>query len=159
MTDPVEQTLAQLAERVEDLTRVVTRQAATLDRLADEAKERDRRDRAGADLPLVVELFALHGDTSACAATAESERERAAFDAVTTRIERLLTGRGATLLTPGPGTAFDSLTMEATDVVSTTDPSEDRTVDALIAPGLTVGTRSLRPASVVVRQLAKSESD
>ncbi|WP_433631100.1 hypothetical protein [Nocardia sp. CA-120079] len=144
--------LAHLAERIEDLTRVVARQATTIDRLADEAKARDRRDRAAADLPLVLELFAIHTDTAACAATAESPRERTAFEAVATRIERLIIGRGGTLVTPRPDDAFDSLTMEAADVAKTDDPALDRTVESVVRTGLTVSGRSVRPAGVVVRR-------
>ncbi|MEV4234960.1 MULTISPECIES: nucleotide exchange factor GrpE [unclassified Nocardia] len=147
-TDP----LAQLTERIEDLTRVIARQATTIDRLADEAKARDRRDRAGADLPLVVELFALHTDTTACATTAESPRERAAFEAIATRIERLIVGRGGTLVTPQRGDAFDSLTMEAADVAKIDDPALDRTVASVVQTGLTVSGRSVRPAGVVVHR-------
>ncbi|MEV2219730.1 hypothetical protein AB0E01_07620 [Nocardia vinacea] len=148
LTDP----LAHLAERIEDLTRLIARQATTIDRLADEAKARDRRDRSGADLPLVLELFALHADSTACAATAESPRERAAFEAVATRIERLIVGRGGTLVTPRPDEAFDSLTMEAADVAKTDDPALDRTVESVVQTGLTVSGRSVRPAGVVVRR-------
>ncbi|WP_245721132.1 hypothetical protein [Nocardia pseudovaccinii] len=144
--------LAHLAERIEDLTRVVARQAITIERLADEAKARDRRDRAGADLPLVLELFALHTDTTACAHTAESPRERTAFDAVASRIERLIVGRGGTLVTPRTDDAFDSLTMEAADVAKTDDPALDRTVESVVRTGLTVSGRSVRPAGVVVRR-------
>ncbi|WP_433602170.1 hypothetical protein ACQPXH_10845 [Nocardia sp. CA-135953] len=141
--------LAHLAERIEDLTRVVARQATTIDRLAVEAKARDR---AGADLPLVLELFAIHTDTAACAATAESPRERTAFEAVATRIERLIIGRGGTLVTPRPDDAFDSLTMEAADVAKTDDPALDRTVESVVRTGLMVSGRSVRPAGVVVRR-------
>ncbi|MEV6338078.1 hypothetical protein AB0M12_25540 [Nocardia vinacea] len=144
--------LAHLSERIEDLTRVIARQATTIDRLADEAKARDRRDRSGADLPLVLELFALHADSTACAATAESSRERAAFEAVATRIERLIVGRGGTLVTPRPDDVFDSLTMEAADVAKTDDPALDRTVESVVQTGLTVSGRSVRPAGVVVRR-------
>ncbi|MFI7666324.1 hypothetical protein [Nocardia sp. NPDC049526] len=144
--------LAHLAESIEDLTRVIARQATTIDRLADEAKARDRRDRSGADLPLVLELFALHTDTTACAVTAESARERAAFEAVASRIERLIVGRGGTLVTPRPDDAFDSLTMEAADVAQTHDPALDRTVESVVQVGLTVSGRSVRPAGVVVRR-------
>lgn len=153
-TDP----LTQLVERVEDLSRVIARQAATIERLADEAKARDRRDRAGADLPLVVELFALHTDTAACATTAESPRERTAFEAIADRIERLIVARNGTLITPRPNDAFDSLTMEAADVAKTDDPDSDRTIESLVQTGLTVSGRSVRPASVVVRRYQPSAS-
>ncbi|MEV0292835.1 nucleotide exchange factor GrpE [Nocardia sp. NPDC050710] len=146
------QTRAQLMERVEDLSRVIARQAATIERLTDDAKARDRRERQGADLPLVTELFALHGDTTACAATAESDRERSAFEAVATRIERLLVGRGGTLVAPAPDTPFDALTMEAADVAPTDNPDADRTVAALVQPGLGIPGRSVRPARVVVHR-------
>ncbi|MBH0775221.1 nucleotide exchange factor GrpE [Nocardia bovistercoris] len=141
-----------LAERVEDLTRVLARQAASIERLADDAKARAQRERQGADLPLVTELFALLGDTTACARTAESDREREAFEAITTRIERLLIGRGGILVDPPTDTPFDSLTMEAADVVDTEDPAFDRTVASVIQPGLSVPGRSIRPARVVVRR-------
>ncbi|WP_194814466.1 nucleotide exchange factor GrpE [Nocardia sp. XZ_19_385] len=150
--DPVQQTLTRLVEQIEDLSRVIARQAATIERLTDDAKARAQLERAGADLPLVVELFALHNDSVACASTAESDRERDAFAAVATRVERLLAGRGAVLVTPRPDDPFDSLTMEATDVAPTADPAADRTIDALIQPGLSVSGRSIRPASVVVRR-------
>ncbi|MFX0576670.1 nucleotide exchange factor GrpE [Nocardia nepalensis] len=144
--------LAQLAERIEDLTRVIARQATTIDRLADEAKARAQRDRTGADLPLLIELFALHTDTAACATTAESPREREAFDAITTRIERLIVGRGGSVISPRPGDTFDSLHMEAAEVTTTETPDADRTVATTIHPGLTVSGRSVRPAAVVVRR-------
>lgn len=140
-----------LAERVEDLARILARQAGTIERLADAESVRRARDRAGADLPLVVELFALLGDVSACAVTAESDRERAAFVAVAARVERLLVGRGGTVVTPGAGEAFDPAVMEAADVVATEDVSEDRTVAAVLAPGLSVPARNVRPARVAVR--------
>lgn len=145
-------TIDQLAERIEDLSRVIARQAATIERMVDTAKARADRDRAGADLPLVVELFALYADTAACAATAQSPHERDAFDAMATRVERLIVGRGGSLVTPRPDSPFDALTMEASDVTPTDDPAADRTVDGLIQPGLTVSGRSIRPATVVVRR-------
>ncbi|MEV6275984.1 nucleotide exchange factor GrpE [Nocardia sp. NPDC051832] len=150
--DPVQQTLTRLVEQVEDLSRVIARQAATIERLTDDARSRAQQERAGADLPLVVELFALYNDSAACASTAESDRERDAFAAATTRVERLLAGRGAALVTPRPDEPFDPLTMEATDVAATADPAADRTIDALIQPGLSVSGRSIRPASVIVRR-------
>lgn len=140
-----------LAERVEDLARILARQAGTVERLADAEGARAARDRAGADLPLVVELFALLGEVTACADTAESERERAAFAAVAARVERLLVGRGGTVVTPGVGEAFDPAVMEAADVVATEDAGEDRTVAEVLAPGLSVPARNVRPARVVVR--------
>lgn len=162
MTDAVppdpestDQTLDHLVERVADLTRVIARQAGALDRLTDEAKARAKQDRAGADLPLVVELSGLHADAQACAATAESPKEQAAFTAFAARLERVIVGRGGALVQPAPGTPFDSLTMEAGDVTATADPDADRTVDSLIMAGLTVAGRSVRPASVVVRRYAR----
>ncbi|WP_433733056.1 nucleotide exchange factor GrpE [Nocardia sp. CA-129566] len=141
-----------LGERIEDLGRVIARQAATIERLTDDAKARAERDRAGADLPLIVELFALHGDTATCATTAESIRERDAFAAITTRIERLIIGRGGSLVTPHADDAFDALTMEAADTTKTDDPELDRTVDSVLRTGLIVAGRSVRPAGVVVRR-------
>lgn len=145
-------TVTRLAEQIEDLTRVIARQANTIERLADQAAARAKQDRAGADLPLVIELFALHADAAACAGTAESPRELDAFTALTTRIERLLTGRGATLVQPPPNTPFDARTMEATDTLPTPDPTADRTIASVLQPGLLVADRSLRPALVVVHR-------
>lgn len=141
-----------LAERVEDLARILARQAGTVERLADAERARETRDRIGADLPLVVELFALLGEVTTCADTAESERERAAFGAVAARVERLLVGRGGTVVEPAVGDAFDAAVMEAADVVDAVDESEDRTVAEVLAPGLSVPGRSVRPARVVVRR-------
>jgi molecular chaperone GrpE len=161
MTEPAApraEDLAQLGRTVEDLARVIARQATMLERMADEAKARAARDRTGADLPLVVELFAAHSDTSACANTAESARERSAFEAIAARIERLIVGRGGSLVTPRPGDAFDSLTMEASDITKTARPELDRTVAALTQPGLTVAGRSIRPAGVIVRRYESTTS-
>lgn len=141
-----------LAERVEDLARILARQAGTVERLADAERAREARDRAGADLPLVVELFALLGEVTTCADTADSERERAAFAAVAARVERLLVGRGGIVVAPAVGDAFDAAVMEAADVVDTAAEGEDRTVAEVLAPGLSVPGRSVRPARVVVRR-------
>lgn len=143
---------ARLGERIEDLGRVIARQAATIERLTDAARARAEQGRAGADLPLIVELFALHSDAAACATTAESVRERDAFAAITSRIERLIIGRGGGLVTPRADDAFDALTMEAADTTKTDDPELDRTVDSVIRTGLIVAGRSVRPAGVVVRR-------
>ncbi|MCU1640260.1 MAG: grpE [Nocardia sp.] len=148
-----------LAERIDDLTRVIARQAAILERLTDEARARAQRERLGADLPLVVELFALYGDAQALAGTAGSGTERMAFETFGSRVERLLIGRGGRIVSPAPGGAFDALTMEAADVTATADPAADRTVDAVIEPGLTVADRSVRPARVIVRRHLPSEQD
>ncbi|WP_067549221.1 nucleotide exchange factor GrpE [Nocardia crassostreae] len=151
--------LGQITERIDDLARVLTRQAGTLERLADDAKARAQRERAGADVPLVVELFALYNDARSFAATAASEAERAAFDAFAARVERLLTGRGGQLVDPAPGSKFDALTMEAADVAAAADPSQDRTVAEVIAPGLSAAGRSLRPAKVIVRRYREAQKD
>lgn len=142
----------QLVERVDDLARVIARQAGTIERLADDAKARAQRERAGADRPLVVELFALYGDARSFATTAKSETEREAFDTFAARVERMLTGRGGRVVEPSRGAAFDALTMEAADVRATDDPEVDRTVESVVSPGLLVGERSVRPAKVVVHR-------
>ncbi|MRH92692.1 nucleotide exchange factor GrpE [Nocardia sp. SYP-A9097] len=152
-TEPVaDDRTANLSARIDDLTRVIARQAATLERLADDAKARERRERAGADAPLVVELFAVFGDALALAGTAESESERTAFETFANRVERLLVGRGGQVERPTPDSAFDALTMEAADTSATTDPAADRTIDTVLQPGLTIADRSVRPAKVVVRR-------
>ncbi|WP_327144940.1 nucleotide exchange factor GrpE [Nocardia sp. NBC_01327] len=148
-----------LAERIDDLTRVIARQAATLQRLTDDAKARAQRERLGADLPLVVELFALYSDARALAGTAGSGTERTAFDTFAARVERLLIGRGGQIVSPAPGSAFDALTMEAADITATADPAADRTVDAVVEAGLTVADRSVRAARVVVRRHLPGEQD
>ncbi len=66
-------------------------------------------------------------------------------------VERLLVGRGGTVVTPAVGAAFDAALMEAADVVATEDEAEDRTVAEVLAPGLSVPARNVRPARVVVR--------
>lgn len=55
-------------------------------------------------------------------------------------------------MAPEPGAVFDALTMEAAEVTATDDPAADRTVDAVVQPGLLVAERSVRPARVVVRR-------
>lgn len=150
-----EPSLQDLADAVTDLGRIVARQGASLDRLLDDSRAATARARAGADLPLLVDLLALHRDTTACAATARSRRERDAFGAVASGLERLITGRGGQLVVPAAEAAFDAATMDAVAVEPTDDPAADRTVAAVLEPGLwlTEAGRSARPARVVVRRL------
>ena len=44
--------------------------------------------------------------------------------------------------------------MEAAEITPTADAAADRTVAALLEPGLSVGPRSIRPARVAVYKLA-----
>ena len=100
-----------------------------------------------------MELHALRVDALACAATARSHRERDAFTAMAVGLERLLVGRGGTVVAPAVGAAFDARTMEAAEITPTADAAADRTVAALLEPGLSVGPRSIRPARVAVHKL------
>ncbi|MHA6625552.1 hypothetical protein ACU61A_09000 [Pseudonocardia sichuanensis] len=143
MADP---SLQDLADKVDDLTRLVTRQTATLGRIADAGA------RSGPDVPLLVDLHALRTDALACAATTRTRKERAAFEAIAGGLERLLAGRGGTLVSPRPGHAFSAATMEAAEVVRTDDAALDRTVAVLLEPGLEVEGRSVRPARVAVHR-------
>ncbi|SHF75959.1 molecular chaperone GrpE [Jatrophihabitans endophyticus] len=149
-----EPSLQDLADAVTDLGRVVARQGASLDRLVDDARAAAARERAGADVALLVDLAALHRDARACAETARAARDRTAFTAIATGLERLLAGRGGTLVTPSVDDAFDAATMEAAEVVATGDRRLDRTVDSVREPGLSLPAtgRSVRPARVVVRR-------
>ena len=140
-----EPTLLDLADKIDDVARVVSRQSATLGALAAAG-----RDAAGPDLPLLVELSALHNQALGCAGTARSRRERSAFQAIATGLERLLVGRGGEVVAPGAGEAFSAARMEAVGVVPTDDAGRDRTVAELLTPGLAVGDRSVRPARVTV---------
>ena len=133
--------LAHLTERVEDLTRVVVRQAQTLDQLVDA----DRARASGPDLPLLVELFSIFIDADSCARSGD-----AAFAAISGSLERLITGRGGTVITPSVGDPFEVSTMEAVGVRPVEGDTEPRTVADPIRPGLLVGPRSVRPAMVVV---------
>jgi molecular chaperone GrpE len=142
-----EVTLQDVADKVDDVARALTRQAATLGSLSDGRA-------AGPDVPLLVELHALRVDALACAATARTHRERDAFTAMAAGLERLLVGRGGTAVAPAVGAAFDARTMEAAEVTPTADAADDRTVAALLEPGLSVGPRSIRPARVAVYKLS-----
>ena len=143
MADP---SLQDLADKVDDLSRLVTRQTSTLAEIADASG------RSGPDVPLLVELHALRNDALACAATTRTRKERAAFAAIAGGLERLLAGRGGTLVSPRPGHPFSAATMEAAEVVGTDDAALDRTVAALLEPGLEVEGRSVRPARVAVHR-------
>ena len=143
MADP---SLQDLADKIDDLSRLVSRQAATLGKLADGAA------RPGPDVPLLVELHALRADALACAATSRTRKDRSAFEAIAAGLERLLSGRGGTLVTPRPGHAFSAAMMEAAEVVAIDDAALDRTVAALLEPGLEVEGRSVRPARVTVHR-------
>ncbi len=142
-----EVTLQDVADRVDDVARALARQAATLGELRSGPGE------SGPDVPLLVELHTLRVDALACAATARANRERAAFTAMAAGLERLLVGRGGTVVAPARGAAFDARTMEAGEVTPTLDAAADRTVAALLEPGLSVGPRSVRPARVAVHKL------
>jgi molecular chaperone GrpE len=142
VSDP---TLGDIADKVDDLARLLSRQSATLGAIADA-----RAAGTGPDLPLLVELHALRVDALRCADTARSRRERAAFEVLAGGLERLLAGRGGTLVAPGTGDRFSGSTMEAAEVVATEDPDLDRTVARVLEPGLLAGGRSVRPARVAV---------
>jgi len=142
-------TLQDVADKVDDVARALTRQAVALAALSDHRE-------AGPDTPLLVELHALRVDALSCAATARTHRERDAFTALAAGLERLLVGRGGTAVAPAPGAAFDGRTMEAAEVTPTADPARDRTVAALLEPGLSVGPRSIRPAQVAVYKATPS---
>jgi molecular chaperone GrpE len=143
-----EVTLQDVADRVDDVARALARQAVTLGSLV------DGRAATSPDVPLLVELHALRVEALACAATARSRRERDAFTAMAAGLERLLVGRGGTVVAPAVGAAFDARTMEAAAVTPTVDPAADRTVAALLEPGLSVGARSVRPSRVAVHKLS-----
>ena len=149
--DSADVTLTTIAERIEDLSRIVARQARTLDQLVESDRVRARRSATGADLPLLVDLFALFTDAVTCAQSAEGA-DRAAFTAIADGLDRVISGRGGTVVVPAVGTPFDARTMEAVDVLDTDVPDEHRTVAALLRPGLRVGDRSVRAAAVVVRR-------
>jgi molecular chaperone GrpE len=142
----VDPSLQDLVDKVDDLSRLVARQSATLARLADGGT------RIGPDVPLLVDLHALRTDALACAATTRTRKERSAFEAIAAGLERLLAGRGGILVSPRPGHAFSAATMEAAEVVNTDDAALDRTVAALLEPGLEVDGRSVRPARVAVHR-------
>ena len=141
-------TLQEVSDKVDDVARALARQAAVLATLTDAAPAA-----AGPDIALLVDLHALYRDAAACAATARSRRERAGFDALAGGLERLLTGRGGTVLAPTPGTPFDGRTMEAAEVLDASGPAGDRTVAALHGPGLAAGGRCVRPARVAVHRV------
>ncbi len=140
MPDP---SLQDIADRIDDVARLVTRQGATLGALADVRA-------AGPDVPLLVDLLALLTDARRCAATARSRRERAGFSALAAGLERVLLGRGGTVVAPAVGEPFTGATMEAAETVPTDDPALDRRVAAVLEPGLLVAGRSVRPARVAV---------
>ncbi|MTE13404.1 nucleotide exchange factor GrpE [Nocardia sp. CT2-14] len=156
MTDAPAATLDRITERIDDLARVIARQAATIERLADAAKLKIQDERAEADAPLIRDLFALHGLAQTFASTSNSEPDRQGFEAMSRRVERMLAERGGELVTPFRGTAFDPETMEAAELTATDDPTADRTVESVIQPGLSIGDRSIRPAKVVVRRYRRA---
>jgi len=140
-------TLGDIADKIDDVARLLGRQAATLGTIADA-----RAAGSGPDLPLLVELHALRVDALRCAATARSRRERTGFETVAGGLERLLSGRGGTVVTPLVGEPFSGASMEAVEVLPAADPALDRTVAGLVEPGLLVGGRSVRPARVAVHR-------
>ncbi|MGI5130763.1 nucleotide exchange factor GrpE [Pseudonocardia sp. CA-107938] len=152
MSDP---SLREIADKVDDVARLVHRQSATLGQLAD---SRAANGSAAVDVPLLVELHALRSDALTCAATARSQKERAAFTALAGGLERLLVGRGGTVVAPVAGAEFSGATMEAAEIVPTDDVTLDRTVAAVLEQGLQVGGRSVRPARVAVHRTRSSRT-
>lgn len=148
--DEVAEPFRRLDERLEDLGRVIVRQSQSLDRLLDAEKKRSARDAAGADLALLVDLLALYGDAAGCASASTDAADRAAFTALSDGLERVIVGRGGTLVTPRIGDDFDAVTMDAVDTRETGAADRSRTVADVLRPGLNVGPRSVRPAAVVV---------
>lgn len=139
-------TVQDLADKIDDVTRLLARQSAAIAALADAPAA------AGPDVALLVDLHALYCDVLACAATARSRRERSAFTAVASGLERLVVGRGGAVVAPEAGSAFRGTHMEAVEVVPTDDPARDRTVAELREPGLDAAGRSVRPARVAVHR-------
>jgi molecular chaperone GrpE len=140
--------IRELADKVDDLSRLVARQSGALGQLA------DARRRPGLDVALLVDLHALRGDALAAASATRSGRERGAFEAIAIGLERLLAGRGGALVVPRPGHPFSAATMEAAEEVACADASLDRTVATLLAPGLEADGRTVRPARVAVHRYA-----
>ncbi len=145
MADP---SIRDLADKVDDLSRLVARQSGALGQIA------DARRRPGSDVALLVDLHALRGDALAAASTTRSGKERGAFEAIATGLERLLAGRGGMLVVPRAGHPFSAATMEAAEEVACSDASLDRTVATLLAPGLEADGRTVRPARVAVHRYA-----
>ncbi|MFW0797128.1 nucleotide exchange factor GrpE [Gordonia sp. CPCC 205515] len=140
--------LDRLAEQVQDLTRVVARQAKALDILvaSDSARSGQRTDTA-----LLVDLFALFTDADTCARSAASDRETTAFTALRDGLERLIAGRDGAVIVPRAGDEFDVSVMEAGDTRPAVGNQEIAgTVVEVIRPGLVVAGRSVRPALVTV---------
>jgi molecular chaperone GrpE len=148
-----EPTLLDLADKIDDVARLVTRQTGVLSALTGSAGAAARP-----DVPLLVELHALRNDALGCAATARTRRERAAFTAIAAGLERLLVGRGGQVVEPAVGDAFTGMRMDAVEVLPTVDSALDRTVAEVREPGLTVGERSVRPARVAVYAVRPSNS-
>jgi molecular chaperone GrpE len=138
-------TLVDIADKVDDVARMLARQAGTLSALVDA-----RPAETGPDLPLLVELHTLRLDALRCADTARSRRERTAFEALAGGLGRLLAGRGGIVVEPVVGEPFSGSTMEVADVRPAASADDDRTVAELLEPGLRVGTRSVRAARVAV---------
>ncbi|MDN5857203.1 MAG: nucleotide exchange factor GrpE [Pseudonocardia sp.] len=147
MTDP---SLREIADKVDDLARLLQRQSEAIGQLADARDPRGGE--TGPDVPLLVDLHALRGDALACAATARTRRERSAFTALAAGLQRLLVGHGGTIVAPAQGAEFSGASMEASEIVATDEPSLDRTVASVLEEGLQVGTRSVRPARVAVHR-------
>ena len=145
MADP---SIRDLADKVDDLSRLVARQSGALGQIA------DARRRPGSDVALLVDLHALRGDALAAASATRSGKERGAFEAIATGLERLLAGRGGVLVVPRAGHPFSAATMEAAEEVACADASLDRTVATLLAPGLEADGRTVRPARVAVHRYA-----
>ena len=143
MADP---SIGDLADKVDDLSRLVGRQSGLLLELS------NARRRPGPDTALLVELHALRGDAHAAASATRSARERGAFEAIADGLERLLAGRGGVLVAPRPGHPFSTATMEAAEEVACADAALDRTVAALLAPGLEADGRTVRLARVTVNR-------
>ncbi|ODU19272.1 MAG: nucleotide exchange factor GrpE [Pseudonocardia sp. SCN 73-27] len=140
-----EPSLRDIADKVDDLARLLARQAAA-------SSARPAIPEPGPDVALLVDLHALRSDALTCAATAASAPDAEAFEALAAGLERVLAGRGGLVVTPRPGDVFDAATMDAAEITTTDDAALDRTVAATLADGLRTGERCVRPARVQVHR-------
>lgn len=140
-----EPSLRDIADKVDDLARLLARQAGV-------AAARPTGAAAGPDVALLVDLHALRSDALTCAATAATAPDAEAFEALAGGLERVLAGRGGIVVAPVPGDVFDATTMDAAEVVAGSDATLDRTVAATLTDGLRVGARCVRPARVRVHR-------
>ena len=147
--EPIERKVDDLRHRFDDLAGETSHYAALLDRLHQENQQlRQGEIRAALMVPL-RDVIRLADDIMRMLMT--DTLASADLGVIATVLNEILARQGVIRFEPALGAPFDSKLQEALGAVTSTDPTQDRTVAEVRLPGYRHETGTLvRPASVLV---------